>query len=494
MLRQIVSMLLLGASAHATADDRQYLELTAGEFTLVSAASEEETRRIAGEIRTFRAGIERALGVALSPAVPTRIYALSKEDWVRYARPRAGTSGYFLANPFSSDLLFDAEDAAAGVFDLIFHEYAHFVLRMSVSQEVPAFFDEGLAELFSTARFSEGVVRFEPRKDYLRLLRSRRWISFERLVAVKRHDPEYVDHGLAPAFYAQAWATMYYALAVDPGIHSRLRAYLRALENGDPLMEAVEALLGCSGAEANRQIAAFIRRRALPHIEVAVMKPSEEVLAPIRRLERAESRLALSELVLRMGGRSKQAQDLLRQMPEDSRHQARASVLNAWLHLQDGRPDDATRILDAVQVSALDGRTRVALARGLFQVAATGSSSDMSPDQRLRLRRAEALFDAALDDRTTRLEAINGYVLTRLALDEHDESLITLAEIAYQAAPRSSELAVALAILHELAGRRQIARNYWRSAARNTQMEPMRSRILDRLNSNSLPAPASTPR
>jgi tetratricopeptide (TPR) repeat protein len=365
---------------------------------------------------------------------------------------------------------------------------------MSVSQEVPAFFDEGLAELFSTARFAKGIVRFEPREDYLRMLRSRRWISFERLVEVKRHDPEYVDHGLAPAFYAQAWATMYYALAVDPGIHSRLRAYLRALENGDSLLDAVEALLGCSAAEANPQIAAFIRRRNLPHIEVAVVESSEAGLAPIRRLESTESTLALSELLMRMGGHGKQARDLLRQIPEESRHEAHASVLKAWLHLQDGRPDDATQLLDAVHERTLDGPTRVALARGLFEVAAAGKSSGMSPDQRTRLRRAEALFEAALDDRTTRLEAINGYVLTRLALDEHDESLITLAEIAYQSAPRSSELAVALAILHDLAGRRQVARNYWKSAARNTQMEPMRSRILDRLNSDSLPKPGSAPR
>jgi hypothetical protein len=56
-----------------------------------------------------------------------------------------------------------------------------------------------------------------------------------------------------------------------------------------------------------------------------------------------------------------------------------------------------------------------------------------------------------------------------------------LAEVGYRSAPRSSDLAVALAILHDLSGQKDTARMYWHAAARNTQTGPLRARIMSEL-------------
>jgi len=486
MMRHIGLLLLLGLPCLHTvsAADRRYVELSTSQLTLISAASEDETRRIALHVGMFRAAVELALGISLPKAIQTRIYALSDRDWKKYAEPRPGVSGYFLSHPASSDLMFNADDASARAYELIFHEYLHHILRTSWSGEVPPFFDEGLAEVFSTARFDEGTVRLEPRPDYVRFLRHSDWLPFERLLRIKRHDREYLEHNLAPAFYAQAWATMYYAMAIDPAAGGRLMEYLRELHEGSPDLHAAERFVGASGSDVNREISAFIRRRErLPIAQLAVSRTATRTESTLRKLNHWESTTAVGELVLRFGNRHEKAQELFEEVLRHDPHDVRALVGKACSHLQANDWPQAAALLDeAAAKDSVDPATAVALGRGLYQlVAATVKTDPPTSEQRERLLRSRTLFESALVDRRTRIEAISGYVLASLALGESDEALIVLAEVGFRIAPRSSDLAVALAILHELAGHKDAAQAYWRDAARNTQTGPLRAGIMNAL-------------
>jgi tetratricopeptide (TPR) repeat protein len=484
-------LLVLLLCSAAAAGERQYRELKTSEFTLVSAVNERQTRQIALQVAMFRAAVEQAFGVPLSTAIPMRIYALDRKDWEAYAQPRAGVAGYFSSQPFSSDLLFDAEDEAGGAYELMFHEYMHYIVRTFWVDELPAFFDEGLAEVFSTARFEKGRLLLPPRTDHVRFLRRHPWLPFDQMLQVRRQDAEYTDHALAPAFYAHAWATLYYVIANDATVGGRVMGYVRKLNAGATPLAAAEHLIGESAVQANGAIAQFLRdkRQSPPEVRLNC-EPGLET-APIRVLDRDESTLALAELLLRLGKRHEQASRLFEDVQQRQPQDARTRVGLAWARLQVGESALAGTLFDAVSESSEVPRTTaIALGRGLFQVAAaTQLSAPLDERQRERLKRARALFASALDDKTTRLEAVNGYVLTSLALDERDESLIGLAQSAYKLAPRSSELAVGLALLHELDGRRDVARTYWREAARNSHAGPMRARILSVLERDASKSP-----
>jgi tetratricopeptide (TPR) repeat protein len=472
--------------ASAQAGEGRYLELVTPDFTVLSGASEARTRELAGQVGTFRAAVEQSFGVKLTPAIPMRIYALNTRDWKRYAQPRAGVAGYFVAQPFASDLVFDAEDTSGGAYELMFHEYVHYILRTFWVGEVPPFLDEGLAEVLSTARFENGSVRIGPRHDHIRFLRRNEWLPFERLLDVKRHDPEYLDHSLAPAFYAQAWATVYYAMAVNPVFGERMTAYVRDLNAGGSTVKAAERLIGAVSAEANRDIATYIRkRRPLPVTRLPVVAPASLEHVSLRPLSVDEAALSLGELMLRLADRQQKAQPLFEKVLERSPGSARARVGNAWSLLLTGDRSKAAAVFDALAgVSDLDMPTRVALARGLFQVAAAESqeSDHPTPANRERFAIARTLFENALDDETNRLEAVNGYVLTCLALEDYPQGLIELAQDAYHVAPRSSVLAVGLALLHELTGEKTVARKYWEEAARSSHTAPMRARVQQALD------------
>jgi hypothetical protein len=476
-----VLALTFWAATVASAAERRYLELTTPEFTLVSAANEAETRRIANQVGMFRAAVARAFGATLPTEIPTRIYALSREDWKQYAEPRPGVAGYFLAHPFSSDLLFDVDDEASGAYELMFHEYTHYILRALWAGDIPAFIDEGLAEVFSTARFRNDEVLLEPRRDYMRYLRKHDWLPFTRLTEIKRHDAEYVDHALAPAFYAQSWATMFRAIATDPEFGPRIAQYVRDLNAGVSRLQAAERLIGEPASEANAQIAKFLRQRRNLIARIPIGEAVKHDDWHLRTLDHDASTGELAELMLRFGDRHAQALELLALAKPTTRVQVGA----AWAHLQGKDSERAGELMDAAaqlhgELPAMEPPTAVSLARGLFQLAAAASHGKEKPEglARKRMLRARALFETALDCEPVRLEAINGYVLASLALNMRDDSLMSLARSAFRVAPKSAELAVGLALLHELNGEKMQARQYWQAAARSTHAGPMQARIL----------------
>jgi tetratricopeptide (TPR) repeat protein len=188
-------------------------------------------------------------------------------------------------------------------------------------------------------------VRIPFRADHARYLRRNEWIPFERLIAIKRSDAEYKDHALAPAFYAQAWATAYFATAVDQPLGWRVTLYLRARESGVSPSNAAPRLVGTEAAEANSGIASFVRRMGSVLRSPSCWK-AQATKAAVRRLDGDES--ARPRRAVRLGDRSEKALALFQQVGSSQPDNARARAGTAWALLQSGRREEAGEILDAI--------------------------------------------------------------------------------------------------------------------------------------------------
>ena len=506
---------------------RSYEEITTPDFVLITPAGDARARELAAELLTFRRALESLLGAPLRSSLPTTIFALEGDAWTRYAQPRPGMAGYFTAQPFAADLMFDASMPGQQPLELMLHEYTHHLLRTLGPMRLPPFVDEGLAQVLGTARFAPRVIRFGLRTDHLAQLRGSTWLPFEQLVDVRRSDAHYLDYSLARGFYAQAWATMFYVLSPETGPRRRLPEYLEQLRNAPdddaragaaagarpggsaamPVEAApdmmLDALLGQPRTRANEAISRFLLGREAP-AELSIRVPSErddgELVA--RRIGADEYDVRLGELLLRLGNRGTLARGLLRGIAPDSPFAPRARVGAALAVLQSGDLAFATSLLDEPSLAeGLDAATGVRLARGLLQLsltspqpdpgAASASVSVEGPSPLQRLARARTLFEAALEAPCCWLEATQGYVLATLALQRPEPPLLARALQAYGAAPSNPDLAAAVALVHEAAGRTAEARPYWSAAARSLRDGPARSRILQRLRRE--PTPASEP-
>jgi len=441
---------------------------------------------------TFRRALESLLGTPLRATMPTTIFALAGADWTRYAQPRPGMAGYFAAQPFAADLMFDASMPGQQPLELMLHEYTHHLLRTLGPVGLAPFADEGLAEVLGTAQFSARAVRFPVRHDHLALLRTSSWLPFETFVQVRRRDAHYLDAAPARLFYAQAWATMFYVLTADADARPRLPAYLKAIAAPtDPAAmmatsrAAAEQLVGHPAAGANAAISRYVLARGAARDWVIPLSADEHLAAmSARRIGTDEYDVRLGEMLLRLGNRSTLARALFRTVPPDSAFAARAQVGAALAVLQSGDLQFATALLDDPAIGQdLDPGTAVQLARGLLQLSLPAAEPESALEvlRVQRLARARELFAAALAAPCCWLEATHGYVLAMVALQRPSPALLDQALRALAAAPSNPELAVAVALVHETEGRAAEALPYWAAAARSLQQGPARTRILERL-------------
>ena len=93
----------------------------------------------------------------------------------------------------------------------IFHEYVHVVID-NLSQAMPVWLNEGLAEYYSTFQVDEGgrravVGRLIP--SHLQLLNERRHLSIAELLAVETSSASYNEGERQTLFYAQSWALVH---------------------------------------------------------------------------------------------------------------------------------------------------------------------------------------------------------------------------------------------------------------------------------------------
>jgi hypothetical protein len=113
---------------------------------------------------------------------------------------------------------------------LLLHEYAHHFLLGASRTAYPAWYVEGFAEYFSTARFRDDRIEYgEASPIRAAALARTRWIPLEALLA---RDPALLRGSQSAIFYAQSWLLTHYLFRA-PGMRDRLTAYLKAYGAGE---------------------------------------------------------------------------------------------------------------------------------------------------------------------------------------------------------------------------------------------------------------------
>ena len=217
--RAVGWLALVLACAASAAEPRvgKYVKYDAGEFVIITSRSASQARNFVEELAKFRLTLERVLGKrATKSDFPTTIVICSNTDWRAWLQPRESIAGFFQRARFSNYLAMDGDAPPQQARQLVFHEYSHYYLASQFAGEYPPWFNEGLAELMSYAKFDKNQVILQIPMDHFREARDGAWIPFERLIRVDRTDPEYQSHKLLPSFYAQSWLTVHYGMVENP--------------------------------------------------------------------------------------------------------------------------------------------------------------------------------------------------------------------------------------------------------------------------------------
>lgn len=205
---------LAGASVLAVPAQAEWLEARSAHFVVIGDISEADLRRRTLELERYDAALRYLLGVKDAP--PVTVFLLPGLGAVREAaggRMR-NIAGFYSANAQGANAVvperldFYVEDFNPRV--ILFHEYAHHMLLSNTDVFMPGWAQEGLAEMFATAKLeADGSVVIGDKNDArgLAMFGAHRW-SVERMLESDFNPPKQQDEAIEK--YSRGWALVHY--------------------------------------------------------------------------------------------------------------------------------------------------------------------------------------------------------------------------------------------------------------------------------------------
>lgn len=206
-------------------------------FRLFAPLGADEAAARVAELEDYRALLVQATGRALPAGLP-RLDVYLVPDLAAVVpgqRLPPGIAGFYRATFGGIAAFVSTAAGAAQARTVLLHEYAHHFMFADTRVAYPAWYVEGFADYFMTARLAPDRIEFgHPDPHRLRWIDQGQWLRPEALLraAFDRQDPRQAE-----LFYAQSWLLTHWLFRTRDG-PAKLRAYLARTGRGEDPVEA----------------------------------------------------------------------------------------------------------------------------------------------------------------------------------------------------------------------------------------------------------------
>jgi tetratricopeptide (TPR) repeat protein len=316
----VALLLSLPSPAHALPKERDsWIRLDTDHFVVFSNAGERVARRTAANLERLRDVLSQiAAGTQLGSPQPMYIYLFSSRIAFAPYRPVANgkpmdVDGYFYSRDDAEYMVLRA-DAAEATDDILYHEYLHYVLRNNFSN-LPVWFNEGLAELYSTFQATDKHADIgRPSADHIRWLRENSLIPLAQLFAMDRNSKDYNEGYRRGVFYAESWALVHYLVLGNESRSAQTSRFFHEMTQGVPAPEAFRHTFNMDEGVLEKELRDYVHRSLFNYKRVPV-KPESNIQARVAPLSWSETLTRLGDLLM-LGDPS--------QLPEADRHYRQA--------------------------------------------------------------------------------------------------------------------------------------------------------------------------
>ncbi|MEJ7618622.1 MAG: tetratricopeptide repeat protein [Pyrinomonadaceae bacterium] len=302
----LLGVLFGNASAPARAAKDSWTRVQSSNFQLVGNASEKEIRKVGAKLEQFREVMRRLITKAnFSTPVPSTVVVFKSDDSFKPYKPlyqgkAAPVGGYFQAGEDVNYIALATSTAAESPYRIIFHEYAHLLVNNNI-RNVPAWFNEGLAEYYSTFEVADDrkaeLGRVIP--SHVFLLREK-WIPLRDLFAVDHASALYNERNKQSIFYAESWALVHYLLLGKQGQRQpQLGVFLGKLEAGASPDAAFQQAFGIDLPSFEKELRAYVNRSSYPTLVFTFGQKLEfDTNMQAAPISEAEAKTYLGDLLL----------------------------------------------------------------------------------------------------------------------------------------------------------------------------------------------------
>jgi Flp pilus assembly protein TadD len=303
----IATSALAAAALPAATEAPAWRLLRTPRFTVVSQLSDDETRAWAGGFGRFVSALGAVVPVDERTLAPLTIVLFAEDRSFEPYKPMGArgkraneVSGCFASRDTWSVIAMAVRSEDAETRQTMFHEGVHWFTN-GHGEERPVWFEEGLADAFSTLRFDDsGAVWGEVPAAYVEFMESGEPVPpLEEVLARGRRAAAFDEEKQAAGFYVRAWAFVHREMFdADGDGGASLARFVEALRSGERTGDAFRRVFGCAPDEMDRRIDACVRERRFrcarrPAPSACRMAATVIVEAPEAAVEAALGRLAL---------------------------------------------------------------------------------------------------------------------------------------------------------------------------------------------------------
>ena len=223
-----------------------WTEVRSKNFTLIGNAAEKDIRQVANRLEQFRTVFGLLFpNVKLNSPVPTTVIVFKSNGSYKPFKVNPNVSGYFQPGEDVNYVTLTSEKSSAEQpYRTIFHEYVHLLVENTLGAAVPLWFNEGLAEYYSTFDVQDGdrkVILGDLVDNHVLYLRENKLVPLRTLFAVDYKSPYYNEGNKMNIFYSESWMLMHYLLQGEgQKRRPQLGQFMDLLRSKVPIAEAFQ--------------------------------------------------------------------------------------------------------------------------------------------------------------------------------------------------------------------------------------------------------------
>lgn len=317
-------------------------------FFLIGNASEKDIRQVGLKLEQFREVFTHLFkAMNFSATVPTTVVVFKSDSSYRPFKPNANTAGYFQPGSDVNYITLTTEvRGEQNPFNVIFHEYTHLLVDNTIGN-APPWFNEGLAEYYSTFKISDDrkIVLGNPIASHVFLLRDK-MLPLRTLFQVNHKSSYYNERDKQSIFYAQSWALLHYLVLGNKGQRTdQIGAFIKFLDAGVPMEEAFQNAFQTTFEKMEKELREYVRNDRYPIITGTFAQKLEfDSQVQTSVISEAEAQAYLGDLLLH-SNRAESEAYLKRALALDpSQPMANASL--AMLRVRQGKLEEARQSLE----------------------------------------------------------------------------------------------------------------------------------------------------
>jgi FimV-like protein len=284
----------------------KWMSVRSKNFLVVGNAAEKDLRQVGVRLEQFREVFSRLFTtLKVDSPVPTTVIVFKNDDSYRPLKLSANTAGYFQPGPdvnYITLKLTSKVNSQQDSFTIILHEYTHLLVR-NTTGSVPTWFNEGLAEYYSTFSITrdQKVVVGLPIANHVYRLRENKMLPLRTLFQVDQKSPYYNERDKQSIFYAESWALMHYLILGNGGKRmTQLSKFVELISAGTAMEQAFKDAFAMTFESMEKELHGYIQRDRYPifsgSFQSKVGYDSAMQAAPITE---AEAQAYLGDLLLK---------------------------------------------------------------------------------------------------------------------------------------------------------------------------------------------------